>query len=78
MLVQSDKKAEVVLSDGRFVSIHSVKMAHMYCARDPDPLMQTMKLMALITRIDDQEVKLADILNLKLEDYNLILDNMSK
>lgn len=77
-LVQSDKVAEVVLSDGRFVSIYRIKIKHLIMAADSKAALQTCKLMSLVTTIDDKPFELEDVFELRLGDYQKISDALNK
>lgn len=77
-LVQLDKKAELILSDSRFATIHKVKVGHLYAAQSQNDLEQAIKLIALVTRIDDKALTLEEVLNLPVEDFHKIMTALSK
>ncbi len=76
--VQSDKKGELVLSDGRFVSVYKVKVFHLLAARDPDDLAQSLKLATLVTRIDEKSPTIEEMLNMEVHDFMKIMHYISK
>jgi hypothetical protein len=76
-LVQSDKKAEVVLSDGRFATIYKVKVGHILAAEDENQMHQAVKLIAVTVRIDDKFPTIEDVLNLDVEDFHKIMHQLS-
>jgi hypothetical protein len=75
--VQSVKRKEIVISDGRFVSIYQVKAGHLLNCLDTNPMIQAAKLMTLSIEIDDNRVNLETILNLDLDDFNRILHELT-
>lgn len=77
-LAQLDNKAEIILEDGRFASIHKVKVGHMIVAQDADPLVQMAKLITLVVKIDNQPVSVKDVLNLDIKDFSKIIEAVSK
>lgn len=77
-LVQSDKKSEVILEDGRFASIYKPKVAHMIAAQDPDSLIQMVKLITLTVKIDEKELTAKDVLALDLRDFSKITEALGK
>lgn len=76
--VQLDKKGEVILSDGRFVSIHKVKIGHLYACQDDNEIGRAIKLIALTTKIDDKTPKIEEILNLDVDDFHKIMMALNK
>ncbi len=76
-LVQSDKKSEIVLSDGRFASIYKVKVGHLLAAEDINPMHQAVKLIAVTVKIDDKFPSIEEILRLDVEDFHKIMNQLS-
>ena len=76
--VQSVKRAEVVLSDGSFASIHQLKLGHLLLASDDNEFLRAAKLITLAVRIDDKNVSLQDALNLGVSDFNTIMEQLMK
>jgi hypothetical protein len=77
-LVRLDKKGEVILSDGRFVTIHKLKLGHLYLSKDDNEMAQAIKLISFTTKIDDKPPSLEEVLNLDVEDFNKIMVALSK
>lgn len=77
-LAQLDKKAEVVLSDGRFVAIYKVKLGHVLLSKDADDTIAMVKLIHLTTKVDEKPFEVKDILNLELKDFHKIVEALNK
>jgi hypothetical protein len=78
-LAQSGKpKAEIVLTDGTFVTIYPTKMKHILVAQDPDQLMYGMKIIAAVTKFDDEPPTAHQVMNLDPKDYNYIMKYIIK
>lgn len=77
-LVQSDRQAEVVLSDGRFVTIYKLKVWHLILSEDKDHMVRAVNLIATATTIDDAKPTIQQILNLDVEDFNKIVVHLIK
>lgn len=77
-LVRLDKKSEVVLSDGTFVTIHKVKIGHLLLSQDICELSRALKLISVTTKFDDKKPTTQDVLNLDLEDFHKIMEQLSK
>ncbi len=76
-LVQSDKKAELILEDGRFATIYKVKLGHVVAAQDPDALHFAVKLIAQCVKVDDKIPTFQEIMNFDLHDYYKIMNHLS-
>ena len=77
-LVRLDKKGEVILSDGRFVTIHKIKIGHIFAAQAGSDLEAAIRLVSLTTKIDDVSPTVQDILNLDREDFHKIMEALNK
>lgn len=77
-LAPLDSKSEIILEDGRFASIHKVRVGHLLAAQDPDPMVQMVKLIALTVKIDNNKVSVKDVLNLEIKDFQKIIEAISK
>ena len=77
-LALSGKKAETILSDGRFVSVYQVRVGHMAVAYDTNPVLQAAKLIAQVVKIDDQAINMHQALNLDMHDFNKIVPLLIK
>ncbi len=75
--VRLDKKTEIILSDGRFATIHKVKLGHALASQDENQIHQAAKLIHLTVKIDDKHPTILEILNLDLEDFHLIMHHLS-
>lgn len=75
---QLDKKAELILEDGRFATIHKVKLGHVIAATDPNDLHSAVKLIALCVKIDDKLPTIQEILNIDINDFHKIMAQLSK
>jgi hypothetical protein len=78
VLVQSDKKAEVVLSDGRFATVYKVKLGHVFYSQDENVIIRSVKLIVSIVKIDDKQPTIEEVFNLNIEDFYLILHTINK
>ncbi len=76
-LVQSDKKAELILEDGRFATIYKVKLGHILRAQDSDPMHFSVKLIAQCVRVDDKPLGFEEIVNFDLQDYHKIMHHLA-
>jgi|JI10StandDraft_1071094.scaffolds.fasta_scaffold90167_3 hypothetical protein len=72
---------EVVLSDGRFVTVYQIKAAHMLAAHKMvnsvnytthDYMLYALGIMKQCARIDGEELSTAECYNLTMEDFNKI------
>lgn len=77
-LVLFDKKAEVILSDGRFAEVAKIRVAHMIAARSQDDFEQLLKLILQVVKIDNKKINADELGNLYIEDFNAIARAMSK
>jgi hypothetical protein len=77
-LVLSDKKGEIVLSDGRFVSVFKTKVRHVLLSKDKDETVVAIKLISLVTTVDDKPFEINDIVNLSVEDFKKIAELVFK
>jgi hypothetical protein len=77
-LAPLDKKAEIVLQDGRFIEIYKVKVKHYLAATDPNNIISIIKLILVCTKIDDHAPTFEEILNLDLSDFNKIVVELQK
>lgn len=75
---QSDKKAEIILSDGRFAEVFKTKVYHAVLANADDDMTKLVKLVCLVVRIDDKEITPKDVLNLDLSDFSKIAEAIGK
>lgn len=70
------KVAEVTLRDGRFAGFCRTKVEHMVVANTLErlhgPEYYVPALISQIVQIDDQAIKLSDVMALDCEDYELI------
>lgn len=79
-LVRLDKKGEVILSDGRFVTIHKIKVGHLLASHNgsSSDLESAIKLITVTTKIDDVSPSVHDVLNLEREDFHKIMEALNK
>ena len=78
--ITNEIKTEIVISDGRFVTIFKPKAAHVLFSKvegDTD-MNNLIRLLIHVVRIDNEIPKVEDILDLYLPDFNLIIDQVSK
>jgi hypothetical protein len=76
--VRSDKKAEIVLSDGSFASIYHLKLGHLVLTEDSSDMLRAAKLITLTVKIDDKYIGIEEALNLNVSDFNLIIKHLTK
>lgn len=76
--VQSDKIDEIILSDGRFATIYKVKVAHVVVCQDLSDLISMAKLVTMCVKIDSESIKVQDVLNMEIRDFNEICNQLSK
>lgn len=76
--VRLDKKSEIVLKNGVFVTIYKVKLGHLILCDGVDDLIKFAKLIRLVTRFDDKEPTSEDVLNLDLPDFFAIVSQIQK
>jgi hypothetical protein len=72
-----DKKAEVVLSDGRFAEIFRVRVIHMINARSHDDFDQLLKIILQVVKLDGTMISSKELGDLYVEDFNLIAKAVS-
>ncbi len=77
VFAQYDKKAEVILSDGRFATIHKIRVGHLLASSSNDPLQNAVKLIINSVKIDDKVPEPIDILNLEVRDFHKIMDSIN-
>lgn len=77
-LVRLDKKGEVILSDGRFVTIHKVKIGHLLASYGSSDLETAIRLITVTTKIDDVAPTVHDVLNLDRDDFHKIMEALNK
>lgn len=76
-VIESEKVAEVTLSDGRFASVYKPHMKHMHVAQG-HPLGPIAGLMTMIVKIDDSQVTSGMLLEMLAEDYWRIQELLEK
>jgi 5-enolpyruvylshikimate-3-phosphate synthase len=76
--IESEIKGEVVLEDGRFVTVHKIKVGHVAVASDDNQVIQAAKLIAVSCLFDGKQAKLQDVLNLDMQDFDKIMKCMTK
>ena len=76
--IRSEKKAEIVLNDGRFAQIFGLKIGHFVAAEDSNQMLQMAKLISLCVKIDDVPLTLPEVLNFSLSDFEKISEQLMK
>jgi hypothetical protein len=76
--VRLDKKAEVILSDGRFAEIFHINVKHLLVAEDSSEMKKIIKIMLQTVYIDGQPSEMEEILDLKYKDFQQIVIQMYK
>ncbi len=77
-LVRLDKKAEIILSDGRFAELFEIKAGHLLAAEDPSEHKKIMKLILQVVKVDDKKLDIDEVLNLPMQDYQEIVKQLLK
>ena len=76
--IQSERKGELVLSDGRFATVFKLKVGHLLLARDPDDLSRMLKLLTVTVKLDGEPMTMKDAVNLELDDFNNLMSLLHK
>ncbi len=78
LYISAERKAEVVLSDGRFATVFKVKAGHIAMSLDNNKMFEVFKIMTMTVKIDDKPITMQDAFNLDIEDFNKICFNLFK
>ncbi len=78
LYIAAERKAEVVLSDGRFATIFKLKAGHIAMSLDNNKMFEVFKIMTMTVKIDDKPITMQDAFNLDAEDFNKICFNLFK
>ncbi len=78
LYISSDRKGEVVLSDGRFATLFKVKAGHFLMSQDPNKMIELCKIMTMTVRVDDKLLTTQEVFNLDIEDFNKIAHHLLK
>ena len=70
-------KAEVVLPDGKFLTIYKQKYGHLAAAYHTNPLLLSANLIMLTTRIDNEDITMEQILSMPPEYVALIIEKIN-
>ena len=76
LYIAAEKKAEVVLSDGRFATIFKVKAGHIAMSLDNNKMFECFKVMTCTVKIDDKPITMQQAFNLDIEDFNTICKHL--
>lgn len=78
--IESEKKTELVLKDGRFAAIYEMKAGHMLIARmgSADNDMIALRLILQLVKIDEKRVTIEQIFALAVEDYMMIVRSITQ
>lgn len=76
--IKSEKKAEIILSDGRFAQIFNLKLGHLVASEDSNQLMQMAKIISMCVEIDDNPLSLEEVLNFSVRDLEKIVEQLVK
>lgn len=69
-------KTEIVLSDGKFATIHHVRVGHFLKCKNENTDMTAISLLKELVKIDGEFLTTKDIMNLKLEDFTTITKHL--
>jgi hypothetical protein len=75
---QSDKKSEIILSDGRFATIHHMKVIHLALSEHENEYIRASKLISFLVKIDEQPVTVLDAFGLSPKDFIAIAREIQK
>ncbi len=78
LYISAERKAEIVLSDGRFATIFKLKAGHIAMSLDNNKMFEVFKIMTMTVKIDDKPITMQDAFNLDAEDFNKICFNLFK
>ncbi len=76
LYIAAEKKAEIILSDGRFVTIFKVKAGHIALSQDVNKMFECFKVMTYTVKVDDKPISMAEVFNLDVEDFNKICKHL--
>ena len=69
-------KTEIVLSDGKFATIHHVRVGHFIKCKSDDSETTAINLIKALVKVDGWPLDTEDVMNLKLEDFHLITKHL--
>jgi hypothetical protein len=79
-LVQSDETpvAEVVLSDGTFVSLYKWRAIHLAYSANENPVLALATMLSMRATFDGKQKAVKEVLNLELQDWHKVTNTAMK
>lgn len=74
--ISSPAVGEMVLSDGRFVTMHKLTAGHYALANDENPILLAAKLIAVSCKIDGAAPSFETVLSMDIKDFNAIANKL--